>query len=458
MSGQDSKKNETIAIVLAAGEGSRMISDIPKPLHKIAGKSMIGHVLTSLSKADIDRIAVVIGPQKPNQKYSMEDEVHLWVESPVFFTQSRQLGTANAVLAAKEILEENPEADIIIANSDGPLITPETLKRLKSALDSDFAIAVLGFETENPTGYGRLITDDDVVVDIREEKDANQAEKSISLCNAGFWAFKRGSALRIIQKITNHNIKGEYYLTDSVSIAQKMGLKTTVVKADETEVSAVNDREQLAHVEALIQQRLRKKFLSQGVTLIAPESVYFSYDTIIGKDVTIEPDVFLGPNVVIGDHVTIHAFCHLSDTHLLEYSSVGPFARLRGKAIIEKEAKVGNFVEVKNSILGQGVKASHLSYIGDASVGDFSNIGAGTITCNYDGWKKFRTTIGKNAFIGSNTSLVAPVKIGEGAYIGSGSTITKDVAEDALAIARGRQVTQEGWAAALRKKRAGQKK
>ena len=443
----------TIAIVLAAGEGTRMVSNTSKPLHKVAGKSLLGHVLTAISLAEVDHIAVVVG----RNSSSVEKEAEQWVHNPHFFVQVERFGTAHAVLSAQKFMEEYPDADVLIAFGDTPLVSAETLKQLKDSLGKKHVVSVLGFNAKDPTGYGRLLLENGELTAIREHRDANEDERKVTLCNGGLMALKGEFALKILQRIDNKNIKGEFYLTDAVKIARAMGQSVTFVEASEDEVRGVNDRVQLAEVEALMQEKLRRQAMLQGATMIDPSSVFLSFDTRIGKDVVFEPHVVIGPNVVISDEAVIHAYCHLENTHLLPRSQVGPFARLRSNAIIEEKAKVGNFVEVKNATLGYGVKAGHLSYLGDANIGAHTNIGAGTITCNYDGWKKYRTFIGEGAFIGSNSSLVAPVEIGKGAYIGSGSTITKNVPEDALALGRGRQVVYEGWATRLRERKSQEK-
>jgi bifunctional UDP-N-acetylglucosamine pyrophosphorylase/glucosamine-1-phosphate N-acetyltransferase len=435
-----------------------MRSDLPKPLHSVVGKSMLGHILTAVSEASIAPVAIVVPRSSPTGENPVEMEARNWLEELEFFQQTERLGTAHAVLTAKAFLEAHTDADVVILTGDAPMITPESLRRLIEPLDKGFAVAVMGFEARDPRGYGRLIVENDELTAIREDKDASAEERKITLCNGGFWAFRGDSALKILQKISNRNIKNEYYLTDAVQIARSMQLRTAVVVADETEVCGVNDRAQLAEVETLMQNRLRRKAMLGGVTMIDPTTVYLSWDTQIGRNVVIEPNVYIGTNVVIADNVVIRAFCHLSDAHVLEYTAIGPFARLRGRAVVEANAKVGNFVELKNTVLGEGVKANHLSYLGDATIGARTNIGAGTITCNYDGWKKYRTVIGEGAFIGSNSALVAPITIGAGAYVGSGSTLTDDVPEDALAIARERQVVYDGWAAMERAKRQSGKK
>jgi bifunctional UDP-N-acetylglucosamine pyrophosphorylase/glucosamine-1-phosphate N-acetyltransferase len=337
-------------------------------------------------------------------------------------------------------------------------VRPETFRSLREPLVSGTTVAVLGFEAADPGGYGRLLVEDGALVAIREHKDATEAERAVTLCNAGFMAIDGHRALGILEAIGNSNVQKEYYLTDAVEVARATGARAVSVLAAEEEVMGVNDRVQLALAEATLQRRLREAAMRAGVTMVAPDTVFLSYDTQLGRDVLIEPNVVFGPGVRIGEGVVIHAFSHLAEASVEAGASVGPFARLRPGARIGQRAKVGNFVEIKAADIGEGAAVSHLTYIGDASVGARANIGAGTITCNYDGFDKARTLIGEGAFIGSNSALVAPVKIGDGAYVGSGSVITQDVAKDSLAIARGRQVEKTGWAEAFRKSHEGKPK
>ena len=348
---------------------------------------------------------------------------------------------------------------MIVLYGDTPLLRPETLSKVRTALDTGADVVAIGFEAADPTGYGRLLMDKDgALVGIREHKDASDAEKAITLCNSGILAFRSGGALKkLLAAIDNKNAKSEYYLTDAVALAHADGLQARMVQSDEEEVRGVNSRSELAAAEAIIQRRLREKAMENGASLVAPETVFLSADTVIGKDVIIEPNVVIGPGVVIEDGATIKSFCHLERAHVGPYATVGPFARLRPGAKLAKNAHVGNFVEIKQSDIGEGAKVNHLTYIGDSSVGAAANIGAGTITCNYDGFEKHRTEIGAGAFIGSNSSLIAPVKIGEGAYVGSGSVISKNVEPDALALTRAPQEEREGWAAKVRARRTRKK-
>jgi bifunctional UDP-N-acetylglucosamine pyrophosphorylase / glucosamine-1-phosphate N-acetyltransferase len=436
-----------LAIVLAAGEGTRMRSARPKVLHEIAGRSMLAHVMAAVREAGATQVAVVVGPDRDDVARAAREVIP---EAKVF-VQRERLGTAHAVLAAEEALRQGAE-DIIVAYGDTPLIEAATFAKLRRPLAEGSGVAVLGFEARDPAGYGRLIMEGDRLVAIREERDASQAERRITFANAGLMALSGDIALRVLRAIGNDNAKGEYYLTDAVSVATAMGGKVVAITAPEEEVQGVNDRGQLAEAERVIQERLRRAAMAAGATLIAPETVFFSHDTKIGRDVLIEPNVYFGRGVTVDDNVVIHAFSHLEGARLAKGVSIGPFARLRPGANLGANARIGNFVEIKNVELGAGTKVNHLTYLGDSTVGANANIGAGTITCNYDGFAKHRTVIGEGAFVGTNTSLVAPVTIGANAYIGSGSVITADVPADALALGRGRQAVKEGWAADFRKK------
>jgi len=436
-----------LAIVLAAGEGTRMKSDMPKVLHQVANRSMLGHVLAVLGQAGATEAAVVIGPNHEE----VEKEARKGFPSARIFIQRERLGTAHAVLSAREALAEKPD-DVIVAYGDTPLVKAETFVRLRAPLAGGAAVVVMAFEAKNPDGYGRLIQADGQLLAIREHKDATEAERAITLCNGGLMALRGDLALALLEKVGNSNAKGEYYLTDVVEIAHAMGLPAAIAVVPEDEVHGVNDRAQLAAAERMIQERLREAAMASGVTLVAPETVFLSYDTRLGQDVIVEPHVVFGPGVVVEPGAVIHSFSHLEGTRIASGAGVGPFARLRPGAIIGPKAKVGNFVEIKNTDLGAGAKVSHLTYLGDAHVGAEANIGAGTITCNYDGYNKHRTEIGERAFVGSNSSLVAPVSIGDGAFVGSGSVITDDVPPDSLALGRGRQVLKEGWAVGFRAK------
>jgi len=443
-----------LAIVLAAGEGIRMRSALPKVLHAIAGRSLLAYVLRAVAETKVTAAAVVVGP---NQE-AVAAEAERVLPGAQCFVQRERRGTAHAMLAARPALERKPD-DILVVYGDTPLIRAETLNKLRAPLAAGAAVVVLGFRPADPTGYGRLVVKGDKLVAIREEADASETEKAIGLCNGGIMALAGAHALSILDRIGDNNRKREFYLTDAVEIARFMKLDATVVEAEEDDVRGINTKAQLAEAEAVLQQRLRKAALEAGVTMVAPETVFLSADTTFGKDVVIEPYVVFGEQVTIEDGAVIHAFSHLAGAHIGKKCSVGPFARLRPGTRLGEGARVGNFVETKEAAIGDGAKANHLSYIGDASVGANANIGAGTITCNYDGTAKHRTTIGKEAFIGSNTALVAPVQIGDGAYVGSGSVITGNVPADALALGRARQVVKEKWATRLRSlKSLGKKK
>ncbi|TCR62752.1 UDP-N-acetylglucosamine pyrophosphorylase /glucosamine-1-phosphate N-acetyltransferase [Bosea sp. BK604] len=430
-----------LAIILAAGEGTRMKSLRPKVLHEVAGRSLLGHAIASVSAAGADAIVIVIGPDRPE----VAAEAKALLPAAEIAIQQERRGTAHAVLAAREALARGYD-DVLVAFADTPLLRPETYQAMRAELAKGSQIAALGFEARDPTGYGRFVIEGGALKAIVEHKDASEAERAITLCNAGLMALEGRDALAILDAIGNANAQNEYYLTDAVAVARGKGLKTVALTAPESEVQGVNDRAQLASVEAEFQRRKRLEVMANGATLIAPETVFFSHDTRIGRDVLIEPNVVFGPGVSVADEAVIHAFSHLEGAEVGPQASVGPYGRLRPGAKLGRKVRIGNFVEIKAADLGEGVKVNHLTYVGDASVGPNSNIGAGTITCNYDGFLKSRTTIGAGAFVGSNSSLVAPVTIGDGAYIGSGSVITRDVPADALAIGRGRQVEREGWA------------
>lgn len=423
-----------------------MRSALPKVLHQVGGAALIGHVLEAAKAAGADTIDVVIGPDRAD----VASEVKRRAPSAGIYEQRKRLGTAHAVLSAKASLAKHN--DLIVAFGDTPLVRAETFKLLAEAL-KEAAVAVLGFRPKNPHGYGRLVQKNGALIAIREEKDASEQEKKIGLCNAGIMAFSGNHALALIEAIGNKNAKGEYYLTDAVESARAKKLNVVVREAPEEEVMGINDRMQLAEAEAELQKRMRKAALESGVTLVAPETVFFSADTKLGKDVVIEPNVVFGPGVVVKDGAKIRAFSHIEGADIGEGAVVGPYARLRPGTKLGANTRIGNFVEIKAATFGDGAKANHLSYVGDSSVGTNVNIGAGTITCNYDGHEKHRTEIGDEAFIGSNSALVAPVKIGKGAYVATGSVVTDDVPDDALAVARGRQAVKEGWAADQRKKR-----
>jgi len=445
-------KRSCLAIILAAGEGTRMKSATPKVLHKVGGLPMLGHVLKAAAGGGATEVAVVIGPKA--------DAVALFVQTAAphatLHEQRERLGTGHAVLAAKAAIAKGAE-DVLVLFGDAPLVTPATLVRARKALAGGADMAVVGFRTQSPTGYGRLIEEKGRLVAIVEEKDATAEQKRIGFVNAGIIAFRSEGLLPLLTKIGNQNARGEYYLTDAVALAGAARRKVVTVEADEHEAAGVNDRMQLSHAEGLFQKAMRETAMEEGATMTAPSTVWFSYDTQIGKDVTIEPNVFFGPGVTVGDNVVIRANSHIEGARISSGATIGPFARLRPGALIGERVHIGNFVEVKNAKIDEGAKVNHLTYIGDAQVGAAANIGAGTITCNYDGFDKHWTKIGAGAFIGSNSALVAPVTIGAGANVAAGSVITHDVADDALAVARARQEDKPGWAKKYRERRVQEK-
>jgi bifunctional UDP-N-acetylglucosamine pyrophosphorylase/glucosamine-1-phosphate N-acetyltransferase len=439
------QRRTCLAIVLAAGEGTRMRSATPKALHRIGGRTLLAHVLTAAKQAGGGDIAVVVGPDHD----AVAQETRALAPKAGIFEQTQRRGTAHAVLAARKAIARGAD-DVLVMFADTPLVRAATLSGLRSALRRGAAVAVLGFRPADPAGYGRLLTRGEELLAIREDRDATPDERKIALCNGGLMALSGKTALAILGRIGNANSKGEFYLTDAVAIAHDMGLKAVAIETGEDDMRGINTKAQLAETEAVLQKRLRAAALDAGVTMIAPDTVFLSADTKFGKDVTIEPNVVFGPGVTVADGATIRAFSHLEGAHVGKGARVGPFARLRPGADLGADVHIGNFVEVKEAKIEAGAKANHLAYIGDARVGAGANIGAGTITCNYDGVAKHHTDIGKGAFIGSNSSLVAPVKIGDGAYVGSGSVVTKNVPADALAIARGEQTIKAGWAKRLR--------
>ena len=442
-----------LAIVLAAGEGTRMLSSTPKVLHSIGGRSLIAHVLGAATDAGGAEIAVVVGPGRDD----VAAEARKLVPQAQVFEQRERLGTAHAVLAARKAIEGGA-GDILVMFADTPLVRVETLTALRAALRAGAAVAVLGFTPQDPAGYGRLVMTGDDLTSIVEEKDATAQQRAIGFCNGGLMALSGAHALTLLDRIGNANSKGEYYLTDAVAVARAMGLKAVAIETSEDDVRGINTKAQLAQAEAVLQGRLRAQAMDAGVTLVAPETVFLSSDTKLGRDVTIEPNVVFGPGVTVEDGAVIRSFSHLEGAHVGRGARVGPFARLRPGATLGTDVHIGNFVEVKQATIEDGAKANHLAYIGDARVGEGANIGAGTITCNYDGVDKHRTDIGKGAFIGTNSSLVAPVKIGDGAYIGSGSVVTRDVPADALMVERAEPAIKQGWAARFRAAKAARKK
>lgn len=430
-------------IVLAAGMGTRMNSDLPKVLHHVGAAPLLHHAMAAGMALDPTRIVIVTGTgaeavAKSAKAFECSAETVL---------QDPQLGTAHAVAQAEPLLADSVD-DVIVLYGDTPFITIDTLHRMMEARRRH-AVVVLGFDAKEPGRYGRLIAEGDDLHRIVEFKEASDAEKAMTLCNSGVVCASAQDLFSLVASVGNSNAAKEYYLTDIVAIARERGLTAGVVRCDEAETLGINTRAQLADAEAAFQKRMRAEAMDNGVTLTAPETVFFALDTFIGRDTVIGPNVIFGPRVTIESGAEIKGFCHLEGCHVSRGASVGPFARLRPGAELAEDVHVGNFVEIKNTILDEGVKVGHLTYLGDAHVGEFTNIGAGTVTCNYDGVMKHRTVIGKNAFIGSDTMLVAPVTIGDGALTGSGSVITKNVEPDAVAIGRAVQVNKPGMAKAL---------
>lgn len=436
-----------LAVVLAAGDSTRMKSSLSKVLHPIGGLPMIGHVAANLKAAGISDIALVVG-RDPDKVEAAARQGGVALESHV---QTERLGTGHAVLAARTAIARGYD-DVVVVFGDTPLVEPQTLVRARAGLADGYDVVVIGFEAADPTGYGRLLTKDGDLLAIREHKDASDEERKVTLCNGGMMAIKGSRALELLEKIGNANAKGEYYLTDIVEVARANGGRAMAIVAPEDELAGCNTRAELAELEALWQRRRRLEIMLSGVTMIAPETVFLSHDTVIGQDALIEPHVVFGPGVTVEGGAVVHAFSHLEGAYVSAGATVGPFARLRPGANLGPDSKVGNFCEVKKGEIGKGAKVNHLTYIGDATVGAGANIGAGTITCNYDGVNKHLTEIGENAFIGSNSSLVAPVKVGNGAYVASGSVITSDVPDDALALGRARQETKPGRAKLIRER------
>ncbi len=436
-----------LAIILAAGESTRMKSAMSKVLHPVAGRPMIAHVVDALASASISDVAMVVG-RDAEAVSAAASTGSVKVSS---FLQRERLGTAHAVLAAREAIEKGYD-DVLVVFGDTPLITAAPLKAAREQLAEGNDVVVIGFETADPTGYGRLIVKDGELLAIREHKDASEEERRITYCNGGLMAFNGSKALDLLDRIGNANAKSEYYLTDLVEIVRSLGGRAIAVKAPEEELTGCNTRAELAYIERLWQQRRRQELMLAGVSMIAPETVFLAWDTELAQDVLVEPNVVFGPGVRVESGAIIHAFSHVEGAHVRTGATVGPFARLRPGADLGPKSKVGNFCEVKKAEIGAGAKVNHLTYIGDAFVGAGSNIGAGTITCNYDGVNKHVTRIGENTFIGSNSSLVAPVAIGDGALVASGSVITQDVPADAVAFGRARQEIKPGRAPILRER------
>lgn len=434
------------AIILAAGKGTRMKSDLHKVLHPIAGRSMLLHLIDSVARLSPERVVVVTGAGREQVEAAVAP---LGVGTAI---QAEQLGTGHAVAQARDALA-GFDGDVLILYGDVPLVETATMKRMIDRLsEADRpAAVVLGFRPSDPAAYGRVIADADGRIDrMVEFKDASAEERAVTLCNSGLMAVRSEDLFGLLDRVGNDNAAGEYYLPDIVMLAAGDGRHSAVIETGAGEVAGVNSRGELAVVEGDWQQRRRMRAMTEGATLIAPDTVWFSHDTVIGRDVVIEPHVVFGPGVTVADGVTIHAFSHLEGAKVATGADIGPYARLRPGADVREGARVGNFVEMKKAVLGPGAKANHLTYLGDAEVGAGANIGAGTITCNYDGFLKYRTVIGEGAFIGSNSALVAPVTIGAGAIVGAGAVVTSDVEADALALVRAERQTKAGWAKRFR--------
>lgn len=441
-----------LAVILAAGEGTRMRSGLPKVMHAVGGRPMLDAVIAAARSAGIDRLAVVVGAGADIVRAHLARR-HPDVE---IFEQTERRGTAHAVLAARPALEGHA-GEVVVLYGDTPLVRPETVMAVREKVSSGADVAVLGFTAADPTGYGRLVMDGERLARIVEEKEADAETRAIRLCNSGIMGFRGDLLPGLLDAVGNANAKGEYYLTDAVEIAGGRGLDAGVVTGPEDEFMGVNDRVQLAAVEAVFQGRAREAAMRAGATLVAPETVFFTHDTVLGRDVLVEPDVVFGPGVTVEDGAVIRAFSHLEGARVAARAIIGPFARLRPEAVIGEDAHIGNFVEIKKATVGKGAKINHLTYVGDAVVGARSNVGAGTITCNYDGYFKHTTTIGEGVFIGSHTTLVAPVTIADGGYTAAGSVITEDVPADAMAFGRARQEVKPGRAKETRERLAAAK-
>lgn len=437
-----------LAVVLAAGDATRMNSSKSKVLHTVGNLPLISHVTRAAAAAGVSKVALVVGRDSDQVTTAAGTGLDVPVTS---VEQTERKGTGHAVLMAQEIIAEGYD-DVVVLYGDAPLIDSQSLAAATFERQKGADVVVLGFRAADPTGYGRLLERDGELVAIREHKEASAEELAVNFCNGGIITFSGAKAISLLEAIGNDNAKGEYYLTDIVEIARANGLKCVAIEAPEEDMMGCNTRAELAQIEQVWQARARHAAMLSGVSMVDPSSVFLSYDTKLGNDVMIEPNVWFGPGVRVGTGAVIHAFSHLEGADVGAGAVIGPFARLRPGTELGNKAKVGNFCEIKKAKVADGAKINHLSYIGDAVVGAGANIGAGTITCNYDGQNKHLTEIGSGAFIGSNSSLVAPIKIGEGAYVGSGSVVTMDVPDDALAIARARQETKPGRAQRLRDK------
>ncbi|HMT45570.1 MAG: hypothetical protein RL702_237 [Pseudomonadota bacterium] len=452
-----SEPTDLAIVVLAAGKGTRMKSDLHKVLHPIAGRPMLEHLLASSAELAPQRQVVIAGHGRDQLEAQLGTRAAIAVQEP-------QLGTGHAVQQAQGALA-GFSGDVLILYGDVPFVSAATMRAMIERLHAadNPAVVVLGFEPADTLQYGRVVADQGRIVKMVEHKDATEAERACRLCNSGLMAARSDELFGLLERVGNDNAAGEYYLVDVVNVANADGrLCAVVVTPDAHEVEGINSRAELAEAEQRWQQRRRRAAMDDGVTLIAPETVWFAWDTQLGRDVLIEPNVFFGPGVQVADKVKIRANCHIEGTRIASGCEVGPFARLRPGAVLEERARIGNFVEMKKATMGKGAKANHLSYIGDAEVGAGANIGAGTITCNYDGYFKYKTVIGEGAFIGSNSSLIAPVRIGADAIVGAGSAVSRDVADGELRIVRAEQLVKPGWADrfhdAMKKKKAAEQK
>ena len=452
-----SEPTDLAIVVLAAGKGTRMKSDLHKVLHPIAGRPMLEHLLASSAELAPQRQVVIAGHGRDQLEAQLGTRAAIAVQEP-------QLGTGHAVQQAQGALA-GFSGDVLILYGDVPFVSAATMRAMIERLHTadNPAVVVLGFEPADTLQYGRVVADQGRIVKMVEHKDATEAERACRLCNSGLMAARSDELFGLLERVGNDNAAGEYYLVDVVNVANADGrLCAVVVTPDAHEVEGINSRAELADAEQRWQQRRRRAAMDDGATLIAPETVWFAWDTQLGRDVLIEPNVFFGPGVQVADKVKIRANCHIEGTRIASGCEVGPFARLRPGAVLEERARIGNFVEMKKATMGKGAKANHLSYIGDAEVGAGANIGAGTITCNYDGYFKYKTVIGEGAFIGSNSSLIAPVRIGADAIVGAGSAVSRDVADGELRIVRAEQLVKPGWADrfhdAMKKKKAAEQK
>ena len=441
------------AIILAAGKGTRMKSELHKVLHPIAGRPMLMHLMASVDALEPAKKVVVVGDKADQLRDALGDSAETVVQEP-------QSGTGHAVQQAESALKDF-DGDVLILYGDVPFVPTKTMQAMIDRLhsDDDPAVVVLGFEPEDTLQYGRIVATGDRIEWMVEHKDATEKQRQTKLCNSGLMAVHSDDLFELLSRVTNNNAAGEYYLVDIVNIAVEDGRHCHVVKTDAYDVTGINSRGELAAMEAEWQKRRRAQAMADGASLIAPETVWFAHDTQLGRDVLIEPNVFFGPGVTIADNVKIRANSHIEGAAIGEDCEVGPFARLRPGTVLEEKAKIGNFVETKKAHLGKGAKANHLTYLGDAEIGAKANIGAGTITCNYDGYFKYQTVIGEGAFIGSNSALIAPVKIGRDAIVAAGSAVSRDVADGELRLVRAEQLVKPGWADrfhdAMRKKKEG---